>query len=248
MKVKSATMTGLGEVFLDCPPDFSVFLCETPEHFEQFVLRKSFYTDLNHLLTCYFAGEAPPKHFHAQWTEYLNLEAYRLIQLYDVLFFGWEFLDIGTDDTPADVFKTIVLRESYHAFLQCKASWKVHAPRKLRSDFKMLDKYAGLSALAKSPNSQLSAKEQRDFDRVQREVKAYISEKRTQEVRGDLLSLRDGCLRVLREVKKPPPALKLALKAFHKACAETERWVLNQSHPRNAPKGSQVIKGKRSGL
>ena len=248
MKIKSATLLALGEVFPDCPPFWARGLCETPEHYQQFVSWKCFYTDLNHLLTCYFAGEAPPKHFNAQWTEYLSLEAYRLIQLYDVLFFGWEFLDIGTDDTPADVFKTIVLRESYHAFLQCKASWKVHAPRKLRSDFKMLDKYAGLSALAKSPNSQLSAKEQRDFDRVQREAKSYISEKRTQEVRGDLLSLRDGCLRVLREVKKPPPALKLALKSFHEACAETERWVLKRSHPRNAPKGSQVVKGKRSGL
>ena len=239
MTIKPATMMAMGEVFPDCPPPWARGLCETPEHFHHFVQWKQFYTDLNHLLTCYFAGEAPPEYFDSKYRDWLMLEMFKLLRMYDLLFVGWEFLPFGSDLSLAHIFKCLIQSESLHAFVQCTAKWKEFSPRGNQKDIKFLNDCI--------KEIDLSMADTLGAIRLSR-YKSYHAKKSVQRVWEDLLALERNCLNTLRAVKNPPTSLKNALKAFDAALEDIEAWGRKEHHPRNAHKGHRIIKGKRTDM
>jgi hypothetical protein len=247
LRINPATMTALCEVFPDCPPDWAKYFCETEEHFYHLNQTKQFYTDLHHLLTCYFSGFAPPQ-FPPEWSECLWTEANRLLKLYDLLFWGWNFLEFDSEETPGSIFQALVLRRSFYSFLQCKAAWKVHSPRKTPGEFKLVDDCIKAAILAESPTYESSPKDQRDREQLHRKLKHQIATVKTQQVRADLLEAEKYCFMKLKKLENPPKTVINALKAYEKAVSEQETWILKQTQPRKANKGYKIIKGKRHDL
>ena len=191
MRINPATMLAMGEVFPDCPPFWARGLCETPEHYHQFVSWKCFYTDLNHLLTCCSAGEAPPKYFNPQYRDWLLLELFKLLCMYDLFLVGWEFLPFDSDRNLADIFKALIQRESLHAFVQCTAKWKEFSPRGNQKDIKFLNDCIKEMALSRAET--LGEKELSIY-------RSYHAKKSAQRVWEDLLAIERDCLNILRAV------------------------------------------------
>ena len=233
--INPAAMVAMLEILPGCPPDFCAALCANSQQTTEFLQWKHFYTDLNHLLTCYFTGQSPPKYMNLEYGEMLHLDMSELLRFYDLIFAGWEFLEFDREGlNPSAIFKDIIWRQAAHAFLQCTASWSEYSPQGDRKDLKFLNDY--IRSVASGKDSGIQAAK----------YKRYKTKKKNQEVRHDLRDVERYCWLTLKQLKKPPIYVKNALKAYEGAIENKKQWALSRIHPRKGAIGFRIIGGVKT--
>lgn len=116
-------------------------LCDNASQYESLIIGQTLHTELNHMLTCYFTGQAPPIYRDPRMGEILEYELEKKLLTYGLLFWGWELLKleserIGIDlkekgiSAPKDALKLIIANETLHSFLQSKAHHIEFSPQK----------------------------------------------------------------------------------------------------------------------
>lgn len=234
--VRPAANKALREVLPGCPPCAAVKLCTTQEHLEAFFSCDRIYNDLNDLLASYFQGTPLPKQLDPTYNEFLRMKLLKLLRLYDLIAFGWDYLPFaGTGLAPGHVLQYLVLKESLYEFVQHLAPYINFTPRGFREKMKLLENESKLKAVKEDSTPIQGAK-----------LKALETDLKAQRFRRDLLTLEHGIINTIRSVKKPSSDLREALKIYDSHMLAMEAWYKAQYHPRKARKGFHIVKGKQS--
>lgn len=118
-----------------------LLLCDNASQYESLIVEQTLHTELNHMLTCYFTGQAPPLYRDSRMGEILEYELEKKLLMYGLLFWGWDVFKleserIGIDlkergiSAPKDALKLIIANEALHSFLQSKAYHIEFSPQK----------------------------------------------------------------------------------------------------------------------
>jgi hypothetical protein len=133
------------------PEPYLLLFCESPLQFNHWYKCKTFYTDINEILTYYFMGEAAPEKPGKVYQKILEAEVDRLLSFYDLIHCGWAFIEkeaalIGYDlhaigaTSPGKALQIIIKNESTQDFLRIKANHLEFSPQKAHKQFKQFIK------------------------------------------------------------------------------------------------------------
>lgn len=118
-----------------------IVFCDNSSQYNSLIAEQTLYTELNHMLTCYFTGQAPPLYRDSRIGEILEYELEKKLIVYGLLFWGWDVFKlelerIGIDlkeqgiSAPKDALKLILANEALNSFLQSKAYHIEFSPQK----------------------------------------------------------------------------------------------------------------------
>jgi hypothetical protein len=217
-----------------CPPLSLLWTCQNSDQASAFTGIQGFYTDLRQSLLCFFTGLPLPTHIDKKYQSGLRLQLAVYARLYEVLSFGWEYLNLPQEATPSSLLEELIKREAIFIFKQSQARFKTFSPDTFCKDERFVRSLESLVNSGK-PLSLIQIKQ----------AKALITKGRSQRVEEKLQTLKYQCLDCLENIRPIPPELRSALKAYKVAEREIEDYVLGCYHPRKKATGFQVIKGKR---
>jgi flagellin-specific chaperone FliS len=131
----------IAEVMPSLPEQNLLFICQTPSQINHWYQEKSFYTDLNNILTHFSIGKVAPKKSNQDYQDCLESAADMLISFYELLHCGWEFIEIDSKlvnldlkrfqvSSPGEAIQMIVRNDSAHAFFQSFSHHLEFSPQK----------------------------------------------------------------------------------------------------------------------
>lgn len=147
----------IAEVMPSLPEQNLLFTCQTPSQFNHWYQEKSFYTDLNNILTHCSIGKVAPKKNNQDYQDCLESAADLLISFYDLLYCGWEFIEIEAKrinldlkrfqvSSPGEAIQMIVRNDSAHDFFQAFSHHLEFSPQKAHKRSKQfLKAYEGIT-------------------------------------------------------------------------------------------------------
>lgn len=224
----------LSKALHGCPPLSLLWTCQNSDQATAFTGVQGFYIDLRQSLLCFFAGLPPPAHIDKKYESGLSLQLAVYLRLYEVIFFGWKYLNLPPEATPSSLLEEIIKRDAIFIFKQSQSRFKTFSPKKFREDESFVRSLESLVNSGK-PLSLIQ----------RRQAKALITKGRSQRVEEGLQSLKHQCLDCLKNVRPMPPQLRSALKSYEIADRALGDYVLGYYHPRKKRKGHQTIKGRR---
>jgi hypothetical protein len=141
----------IAEVMPSLPEENLLLTCQTPSQFNHWYQEKVFYTDLYNILTYFFIGEVAPKKSNQDYQDCLELAADTLISFYELLYCGWEFIELEAErirldlkglqvSSPGKAIQMIVRNDSAHDFFQIHSHHLEFSPQKAHKRFKQFIK------------------------------------------------------------------------------------------------------------
>lgn len=219
-------------------------LCNNTSQSTSLITDQTIFTELNHMLTCYFTGQAPPIYRDSRLSEILEYELEKKLIIYGLLFWGWELFKLESEriginleekgiSSPKDALQLILYEEVLNCLLRSKSHHLEFSPQKLNRRSKEWLK--------------LSKNGFYDFeDRGLIDVKAIVENKKNRQIGEEdipeLYSFEKFCLEIFYKHRNHQ-RIKKRIEAYSNHLKDGIELVNKLTNPNIPQKGYSVVNG-----